>query len=246
MFDLTGMTALVTGASGGIGSSIARALAAQGATLALSGSNEEKLKAFAAELGGDHKTIVCNLSDPASVDALVPQAVEALGGKVDILVNNAGITRDASLAKMSPQDWTAVLDTNLTGCFNMTQAVFGGMRARKWGRIVSISSINGEVGQFGQTNYAASKAGILGFTRSLALEGARAGVTVNAIAPGYTDTDMVRAVPSEILQKIVERIPVGRLATPAEIARCVVFLVAEDAGFVTGATFDVNGGQYMA
>ena len=147
---------------------------------------------------------------------------------------------------MSPQDWTAVLDTNLTGCFNMTQAVFGGMRARKWGRIVSISSINGEVGQFGQTNYAASKAGILGFTRSLALEGARAGVTVNAIAPGYTDTDMVRAVPSEILQKIVERIPVGRLATPAEIARCVVFLVAEDAGFVTGATFDVNGGQYMA
>lgn len=236
--------ALVTGGTTGIGAATCEALRAQGYTVAANFcGNAERAAAFTERTGV--RSWAWSVTDhQACIDGVA--SVEAALGPIDILVNNAGITRDASLAKMSSQDWAAVLDTNLTGCFNMTQAVFGGMRARKWGRVVSISSINGEAGQFGQTNYAASKAGILGFTRSLALEGARAGVTVNAIAPGYTDTDMVRAVPSEILQKIVERIPVGRLATPAEIARCVVFLVAEDAGFVTGATFDVNGGQYMA
>lgn len=146
---------------------------------------------------------------------------------------------------MAPDAWRQVIETNLSGCFHMARAAFAGMRARKWGRIVNISSINGEAGQYGQTNYAASKAGILGFTRSLALEGARDGVTVNAVAPGYTDTDMVRAVPPDILSGIVAHIPVGRLAAPAEIARCVTFLAAEEAGFITGATLDINGGQYM-
>jgi len=166
-------------------------------------------------------------------------------GAIDILVNNAGITHDGSLAKLSEAAWSDVIATNLGGCFNMSQAVVAGMRERGWGRIVNISSVNGEAGQFGQTNYAASKAGLLGFTRALALEGARCGVTVNAVAPGYTDTDMVRAVPADILPQIIAKIPVGRLAQPEEIARCVVFLCAEEAGFITGATLDVNGGQYM-
>ena len=171
--------------------------------------------------------------------------VEAELGPVDIVVNNAGITRDGVLAKMSWQDWKDVIDTNLGGCFNMAKATFAGMTQRGWGRIVNIGSINGQAGQYGQVNYAAAKSGIHGFTKALAQEGAKKGVTVNAIAPGYIDTDMVAAVPAEVLAKIVAKIPVGRLGQANEIARGVAFLCAEEAGFVTGSTLSINGGQHM-
>lgn len=235
--------ALVTGGTSGIGAATCELLAALGYQVAANYcGTEDRAEAFRQRTG--IRTWRWSVAEYEACAADVAD-VESVFGPIDILVNNAGITRDASLAKLSPNNWQAVLDTNLTGCFNMAHAVFDGMRARKWGRVVNISSVNGEAGQFGQTNYAASKAGILGFTKALALEGARAGVTVNAIAPGYTDTDMVRAVPADILPSIIEKIPVGRLAKPAEIARCVAFLVAEDAGFITGATLDVNGGQHM-
>jgi acetoacetyl-CoA reductase len=173
------------------------------------------------------------------------ELVEAELGPVDIVVNNAGITRDGTILKMSYQDWKDVIDTNLGGCFNMAKATFPGMRARLWGRIVNIGSINGQAGQYGQVNYAAAKSGIHGFTKALAQEGAKAGVTVNAIAPGYIDTEMVAAVPQDVLAKIVAKVPVGRLGMAQEIARGVAFLCAEDAGFVTGSTLSINGGQHM-
>jgi acetoacetyl-CoA reductase len=166
-------------------------------------------------------------------------------GPVDVLVNNAGITRDGTLHKMTPQQWTEVIQTNLTSCFNMSRCVIDGMRERSFGRIVNIGSINGQAGQYGQVNYAAAKSGIHGFTKALAQEGAAKGITVNAIAPGYIDTDMVRAVPPNVLEKIVARIPVGRLGHAEEIARGVMFLVADDAGFITGSTLSINGGQHM-
>ena len=166
-------------------------------------------------------------------------------GPIDIVVNNAGITRDGTILKMSYEAWKEVIDTNLGGCFNMAKATFAGMRDRKWGRIVNIGSINGQAGQYGQVNYAAAKSGIHGFTKALAQEGARAGVTVNAIAPGYIDTDMVAAVPADVLEKIVAKIPVGRLGQATEIARGVAFLCSEDGGFVTGSTLSINGGQHM-
>jgi acetoacetyl-CoA reductase len=173
------------------------------------------------------------------------EKVEADLGPVDIIVNNAGITRDSTILKQSYEQWKAVIDTNLGGCFNMAKATFPGMRQRGWGRIVNIGSINGQAGQYGQVNYAAAKSGIHGFTKALAQEGAKFGVTVNAIAPGYIDTDMVAAVPEDVLEKIVAKIPVGRLGHASEIARGVAFLIAEDGGFITGSTLSINGGQHM-
>ena len=245
MFDLTGMTALVTGASGGIGSSIARALAAQGATLALSGSNEEKLKAFAAELGGDHKTIVCNLSDPASVDALVPQAVEALGGKVDILVNNAGITRDNLILRMKDEDWSQVIQVNLEAAFRLCRAAAKPMMKARFGRIISITSVVGVTGNPGQANYCASKAGIIGMSKSLGQELASRGVTVNCVAPGFIRSAMTDALNDTQKGAILAKIPAGDLGSGEDIGAAVVYLASKEAGYVTGQTLHVNGGMAM-
>jgi acetoacetyl-CoA reductase len=204
--------------------------------------NDERAKAFSDRTG--IKTYKWDVGDYDAVQEGVRQ-VEAELGPVDVVVNNAGITRDGTLMKMDKAAWNEVIDTNLGGCFTMAKAVFAGMKDRGWGRIVNIGSINGQAGQYGQVNYAAAKSGIHGFTKALAQEGARFGITVNAIAPGYIDTDMVAAVPADVLAKIVAKIPVGRLGQAKEIARAVAFLVAEDAGFVTGSTLSINGGQHM-
>ncbi|ORE93917.1 beta-ketoacyl-ACP reductase [Aurantimonas sp. 22II-16-19i] len=238
-------TAIVTGGSRGIGAAISKALKAQGYNVAATyAGNDERANAFREETG-----ISVYKWDVASYDACVEgiARVEAELGPVDILVNNAGITRDAMFHKMTPEHWQAVINTNLNGLFNMTRPVWEGMRARGFGRIVNISSINGQKGQMGQTNYAAAKAGDLGFTKALAQEGARKNVTVNAICPGYINTDMMATIPPEVMEKqIVANIPVGRLGEPEEIARCVVFLVSDEAGFITGSTLSANGGQYLA
>jgi len=235
--------AIVTGGTRGIGEAISLALREMGMTVAANyAGNDEKARAFTQKTG--IKSYKWDVADYDACQAGVAQ-VEAELGPVDVLVNNAGITRDGILAKMSPQSWKEVIDTNLGGCFNMAKAVFGGMRDRGWGRIVNIGSINGQAGQYGQVNYAAAKSGIHGFTKALAQEGAKAGVTVNAIAPGYIDTDMVAAVPADVLGKIVAKVPVGRLGHANEIARGVAFLCGEDAGFVTGSTLSINGGQHM-
>ncbi len=235
--------AIVTGGTRGIGRAICEALKADGFTVVANyAGNEEKARAFSAETGiaayrwdvGDHEASIAGCAK-----------VEAEVGPIDALVNNAGITRDGVLHKMSFEDWNEVMRINLGGCFNMAKACFPGMRERKWGRIVNIGSINGQAGQYGQVNYAAAKSGIHGFTKALAQEGARAGVTVNAIAPGYIDTDMVAAVPEPVLEKIVAKIPVGRLGHAYEIARGVSFLCSEDGGFITGSTMSINGGQHM-
>jgi acetoacetyl-CoA reductase len=244
MFDLSGQTALVTGASGGIGGAIARALHRQGAAVAVAGTRGAVLARLVGELGERAHALTGDLAEPDSPDRLVREA-EAAMGRVDILINNAGITRDAVLHKMSPEHWNEVIATNLGSCFNMCRLVIDGMRERRFGRIVNIGSINGQAGQYGQVNYAAAKSGIHGFTKALAQEGAGRGVTVNAIAPGYIDTDMVRAVPPNVLEKIVARIPVGRLGQADEIARGVLFLVSDEGGFVTGSTLSINGGQHM-
>ncbi|MCH4894780.1 MULTISPECIES: acetoacetyl-CoA reductase [unclassified Sphingomonas] len=235
--------AIVTGGTRGIGEAISCALAAQGITVAANyAGNDERAQACAAR-----NNIKVYKWDVADHDACIEgvKRVEAELGPVDIVVNNAGITRDGTLMKMSYQAWKEVIDTNLGGCFNMAKATFAGMRERKWGRIVNIGSINGQAGQYGQVNYAAAKSGIHGFTKALAQEGAKFGVTVNAIAPGYIDTDMVAAVPADVLEKIVAKIPVGRLGQAHEIARGVAFLCSDDAGFVTGSTLSINGGQHM-
>ena len=245
MFDLTGMTALVTGASGGIGSSIAKALAAQGATLALSGSNEDKLKAFAAELGGDHKTVVCNLSDPASVDALVPQAVEALGGKIDILVNNAGITRDNLILRMKDEDWSQVIQVNLEAAFRLCRAAAKPMMKARFGRIISITSVVGVTGNPGQANYCASKAGIIGMSKSLGQELASRGITVNCVAPGFIRSAMTDALNDAQKGAILAKIPAGDLGAGDDIGAAVVYLASKEAGYVTGQTLHVNGGMAM-
>ena len=235
--------AIVTGGSRGIGEAISLALKDMGVTVAANyAGNDEKAHAFESATGirtfkwdvGDHQ---------ACLDGCA--SVEAALGPVDIVVNNAGITRDGTLARMSFEDWNDVMRVNLGGCFNMAKACFPGMVARGWGRIVNIGSINGQAGQYGQVNYAAAKSGIHGFTKALAQEGAKKGVTVNAIAPGYIDTDMVAAVPPPVLEKIVAKIPVGRLGQAHEIARGVAFFVSEDGGFVTGSTLSINGGQHM-
>ena len=245
MFDLTGMTALVTGASGGIGSSIARTLAAQGATLALSGSNEEKLKAFAAELGGDHKALVCNLSDPAAVDGLVAQAVDALGGKIDILVNNAGITRDNLIMRMKDDEWSDVISVNLEAAFRLARAAAKPMMKARFGRIISITSVVGVTGNPGQANYAASKAGIIGMSKSLGQELASRGITVNCVAPGFIRSAMTDALNDAQKGAILHKIPAGDLGAGADIGAAVVYLASREAGYVTGQTLHVNGGMAM-
>ena len=235
--------AIVTGGTRGIGEAISVALKNMGVAVAANYmGNDERAKAFTDRTG--IRSYKWDVSDFESCQAGVRQ-VESDLGPVDILVNNAGITRDATMRKMDHGKWQDVIDTNLGGCFNMAKAVFDGMTGRGYGRIVNIGSINGQAGQYGQVNYAAAKSGIHGFTKALAQEGAKFGVTVNAIAPGYIDTDMVAAVPDEVLQKIVARIPVGRLGSANEIARGVTFLCDENAGFVTGSTLSINGGQHM-
>jgi acetoacetyl-CoA reductase len=237
--------ALVTGGTRGIGAAISVALKAAGCKVAANyAGNDEAAQKFNAETG-----IAVYKWSVADYDACVAgiRQVEADLGPVDILVNNAGITRDAMFHRMTLQQWREVIDTNLNGAFNMTHPLWGGMRDRKFGRIITISSINGQKGQAGQANYSASKAGEVGFTKALALEGARAGITVNCICPGYIGTEMVRAVEEKVLnERIIPQIPVGRLGEPEEIARCVVFLASDEAGFITGSTISANGGQYMA
>jgi acetoacetyl-CoA reductase len=235
--------AIVTGGTRGIGEAICLALQEQGRTVVANyAGNEEKEKAFAERTG--IKTYRWDVGDfEASQEGCARVAAEV--GPIDIVVNNAGITRDGVLHKMTFDDWNEVMRINLGGCFNMAKATFPGMRERGWGRIVNIGSINGQAGQYGQVNYAAAKSGIHGFTKALAQEGAKYGVTANAIAPGYIDTDMVAAVPPAVLDKIISRIPVGRLGQASEIARGVVFLTSEEGGFVTGSTMSINGGQHM-
>ena len=235
--------AVVTGGTRGIGAATAIDLKERGDKVAaVYGSNEERAKAFTEETG--ISSYKWNVSDFNACISGIDQ-VEADLGRVDILINNAGITRDGTVHKMDYENWQAVIDTNLGSCFNMSRAVIEGMRERKFGRIVNVGSINGQAGQYGQVNYAAAKSGIHGFTKALAQEGAAQGITVNAIAPGYIDTDMVAAVPQRVLEKIVGRIPVGRLGKAEEIARAIRFLTDDDAGFITGSTLSINGGQHM-
>lgn len=235
--------AVVTGGTRGIGEAISVALKEKGFTVAASyAGNEERAKAFSESAG-----IATYKWDVADHEACIKACaqIEADLGPIDVVINNAGITRDGTLMKMSYEAWKEVIDTNLGGCFNMAKATFAGMKERGWGRIVNIGSINGQAGQYGQVNYAAAKSGIHGFTKALAQEGAKFGITVNAIAPGYIDTDMVAAVPAEVLAKIVAKIPVGRLGQASEIARGVTFLCSEGGGFITGSTLSMNGGQHM-
>jgi acetoacetyl-CoA reductase len=238
-----GRVAVVTGGTRGIGAAISVALKNAGYTVAANyGGNEDVARAFTAETG-----IPAYKFDVAKFDAVKAgmDKIAADLGPIDIVVNNAGITRDGTIHKMTPEQWAEVINTNLCSCFNTARVVIDGMRERGFGRIVNIGSINGQAGQYGQVNYAAAKSGIHGFTKALAQEGAAKGITVNAIAPGYIDTEMVRSVPPNVLEKIVAKIPVGRLGQASEIARGVLFLVADEAGFVTGSTLSINGGQHM-
>ena len=236
-------TALVTGGSRGIGAAISVALKDAGYKVAANyAGNDEAAAKFKDETG--IPVFKWSVADHDACKNGIAK-VEAELGPVDVLVNNAGITRDAMFHRMTPEQWREVIDTNLTGVFNMTHNLWSGMRDRKFGRVITISSINGQKGQAGQANYSAAKAGDLGFTKALAQEGARAGITVNAICPGYIATDMVMAVPDDVRAKIIAQIPAGRLGEPAEIARCVAFLASDDAGFITGSTISANGGQFF-
>ncbi|CAM3058933.1 Nodulation protein G [Sphingomonas antarctica] len=244
MFDLTGMTALVTGASGGIGSSVARALAAQGARVALSGTRADKLAEAAQGMEGA-VTLPCDLSDPAAVDALVPQAVEALGGKLDILVNNAGVTRDNLLMRMKDEEWAAVIGVNLEAAFRLMRAAAKPMMKARFGRIISVTSVVGTTGNPGQANYAASKGGLVAMTKSVAQELASRGVTANCVAPGFIATAMTEGLPDAQKDALNARIPAGAMGTGDDIAAAVVYLASREAGYVTGQTLHVNGGMAM-
>ncbi|MEH3047606.1 3-oxoacyl-[acyl-carrier-protein] reductase [Sphingomonas adhaesiva] len=244
MFDLTGMTALVTGASGGIGSAIAKALAAQGARIAVSGSNVDKLEAFREEMGGDHVALACNLSDAAAVDGLVPRAVEALG-KLDILVNNAGVTRDNLAMRMKDEEWDQVIRVNLEAAFRLIRAAAKPMMKARFGRVISITSVVGQTGNPGQANYAASKAGLVGMSKALAQELASRNITVNCVAPGFIRSAMTDVLPDAQKAALTQRIPAGDLGTGEDIAAAVAYLASREAGYVTGQTIHVNGGMAM-
>jgi len=244
MFDLTGMTALVTGASGGIGSAVAQTLAAQGARLAVSGSNLAKLEAFKDSLGGDHVALPCDLSDGAAVDALVPSAFAALG-KLDILVNNAGVTRDNLVMRMKDEEWDTVIRVNLEAAFRLARAAARPMMKARFGRIVSITSVVGTTGNPGQANYAASKAGLVGMSKALAQELASRGITVNCVAPGFIASPMTDALPDAQKEALNARIPAGKMGEGTDIGAAVVYLASREAGYVTGQTVHVNGGMAM-
>ena len=244
MFDLTGKNALITGSSGGIGGEIAKALHSAGATVAISGTRLEPLQALASELGDRVHVLTCNLSDPEAVEALPKQAIEAMGS-VDILVNNAGITRDNLFMRMSDDEWNSVIDVNLTATMRLCRGVLRGMMKSRWGRIVNISSVVGTTGNPGQGNYAASKAGMIGMSKSLAYEVASRGITVNAIAPGFITTAMTDKLNDDQKSKILTQVPAGRMGDAAEIAAATLYLASSEAGYVTGATLHVNGGMAM-
>ena len=245
MFDLSNKVALVTGASGGIGGAIAQALHAQGATVVLSGTRAEALDAIKAQLGSRAHSAPCNLADTASVEALPKAAEAAAGAPIDILVNNAGITRDNLFLRMKDEEWDQVIAVNLTAAFRLSRAVLRGMMKKRWGRIVSITSVVGATGNPGQANYAAAKAGLVGMTKSLAAEIASRNITVNCVAPGFVVTPMTDALTEEQKKALFERIPVGRFGTPQDIAAAVVYLASEEAGYVTGQTLHANGGMAM-
>ena len=244
MFDLSGMTALVTGASGGLGSAIAKALSAQGARLALSGSNQAKLEAFAKELGGDHVTLVCDLGNAEQVDQLVPRAVEALG-QLDILVNNAGVTRDNLAMRMKDEEWDQVITINLEGAFRLMRAAMKPMMKARHGRIINITSVVGVTGNPGQANYVASKAGLIGMSKAFAQEVASRGITVNCVAPGFMTSAMTDALNEQQKAGILSKIPTGAMGTGEDIGAAVVYLASREAGYVTGQTLHVNGGMAM-
>ncbi len=245
MFDLTGRTALVTGASGGIGSAIAKALSGQGARVALSGTREDALKAVALEIGGDTVILPCNLSDAAAVDALVPQAVEALGGKLDILVNNAGVTRDNLAMRMKDEEWDQVIRVNLEAAFRLIRAAAKPMMKARFGRVISITSVVGATGNPGQANYAASKAGLVGMSKALAQELASRNITVNCVAPGFIASAMTEGLPEAQKEALLGKIPAGKLGEGGDVAAAVVYLASAEASYVTGQTLHVNGGMAM-
>jgi 3-oxoacyl-[acyl-carrier protein] reductase len=245
MFDLSGMTGLVTGASGGLGSAISKALAAQGARLALSGSNADKLTAFRNQLGGQHVAVPANLSDPVAVDALVPAAVEALGGKLDILVNNAGVTRDNLLMRMKDEEFEEVIRINLEAAFRLMRAAAKPMMKARFGRIISITSVVGVTGNPGQANYVASKAALIGMTKAVAQELATRNITANAVAPGFMTSAMTEALNEQQRAGILSRIPMGAMGRGEDIGAACVYLASREAGYVTGQTLHVNGGMAM-
>lgn len=245
MFSLEGMTALVTGASGGLGSAIAKALAAQGARLAVSGSNADKLEAFRSGLSGDHVALPCNLSDGAAVDQLVPQAVEALGGKLDILVNNAGVTRDNLLMRMKDEEFESVIAINLEAAFRLMRAAAKPMMKARFGRIVSVTSVVGQTGNPGQANYVASKAGLVGMSKAVAQELASRNITVNCVAPGFMTSAMTDALNDAQRAAILSKIPSGAMGSGEDVAAAVCYLASREAGYVTGQTLHVNGGMAM-
>jgi 3-oxoacyl-[acyl-carrier protein] reductase len=245
MFNLSGKTALVTGASGGIGNAIAKALHAQGAAVVLSGTREDALAALKNELGARAFAVTCNLSDSASVEALAKNAEAAAGAPIDILVNNAGVTKDNLFIRMKDEEWDQVIAVDLTAAFRLSRSVLRNMMKKRWGRIVSITSVVGAIGNPGQGNYAAAKAGLVGMTKSLAAEVGSRNITVNCVAPGFVTTPMTDALTEDQKKALFERIPAGRFGAPSDIAAAVVFLASEEAGYVTGQTLHANGGMAM-